>query len=132
MLTITAFYAGVLALWFLVLSLRVVQLRSAGVSYGDGGDPVLHRRIRAHGNFAEYVPLLLLLLALLEVDDSSPEWALHLIGLTLVAARLLHGVSLSFRDGWAFGRRWGAALTFLLLLLTGLLCAWRGLVAVLN
>lgn len=129
MLTITPLYAGLLALLFLALSGRVVQQRGHGVSLGDGGDPELLRRIRGHGNFAEYVPLLLLLLAMLEFGGGHPPWLLHVLGATLVVARLLHGVALSFAQGWKFGRFYGTLLTFVLLLVLGALNLWRGIVA---
>ncbi|UCD69841.1 MAG: hypothetical protein JSW48_07315 [Betaproteobacteria bacterium] len=38
-LTVTALYAGSLALWFLMLSYRVVGRRRAGIFLGDGADP---------------------------------------------------------------------------------------------
>lgn len=125
-LTITALYAGLLALWFLALSWRVVQGRGHGASLGDGGDPLLLRRIRGHGNFAEYVPLILLMMALLELGG-LPAWALHAIGATLLLARLLHGYALSFSQQFKFGRFHGTLLTFILLLVVGLLCLWQGL-----
>ncbi|MDM4770288.1 MAPEG family protein [Solimonas sp. SE-A11] len=131
MLTITPLYAGALAILFLALSFRVVQQRGHGVSLGDGGDQQLLRRIRGHGNFAEYVPLILLMLAMLETGGVTPPWLLHLLGATLLVARLLHGIALSYTQKWKFGRFWGTALTFLLLLVTGLLCLWRGIVVLL-
>ena len=131
MLTITPLYAGALAILFLALSFRVVQLRMRGVSLGDGGDQELLRRIRGHGNFPEYVPLILLMLAMLETGGVTPPWLLHLLGATLLVARLLHGIALSYTSQWKFGRFWGTALTFLLLLVTGLLCLWRGIVILL-
>jgi uncharacterized membrane protein YecN with MAPEG domain len=124
-LPVTLLYAGLLSLVFLVLSARVVLMRGeGGVSLGDGGHPVLLRRIRAHANFAEYVPLLLLMLGFLEVSGLPKAW-LHGLGATLLLARLLHGYALSFTASSKFGRMIGAALTFLLLLVAGLLCVWR-------
>lgn len=127
MLTITPLYAGALAIWFLALSYRVVQQRGHGVSLGDGGDQELLRRIRGHGNFAEYVPFILLMLAMLEFGGGYPAWLIHVLGATLLVARLLHGTSLSFTQQWKFGRYWGTLLTFVLLLATGVLCLWRGI-----
>lgn len=66
-LPITTGYAALLALLLLALSMRVVDgRRRFGVNLGDGGNAAMQRRIRAHANFIEYVPLLLILLALLE------------------------------------------------------------------
>lgn len=121
---VTPMYAGLLALLYLVLSYRVTQGRGHGVSLGDGGDPVLLRRIRGHGNFAEYVPLILLMIGLLELGH-FPAYVLHVLGLTLLIARILHGYALSFTESFKFGRYWGTALTFLLLLVCGVLCLYE-------
>lgn len=128
-LTITPLYAGALAIWFLALSYRVVQRRGHGISLGDGGDTLLLRRIRGHANFAEYVPLILLMMAMLEFGGATPAWLLHLLGATLLVARLLHGYALSFSEHFKFGRFWGTLLTFVLLLVCGALCLWRGVIA---
>ena len=95
-LPITLLYAALLGAWFLVLTVRVIlSRRSAGVSLGSGEDRALERRIRAHGNFAEYVPIALLFMALFEIN-AAPVWLLHVLGGLLVAGRLLHGYALSF------------------------------------
>jgi uncharacterized membrane protein YecN with MAPEG domain len=122
---VTPIYAGLLALLFFVLSLRVVKLRGHGASLGDGGNPILLRRIRAHGNFAEYVPFILLMMGMLELSHFS-VYLLHALGITLVIARLLHGYALSFSERFKFGRFWGTALTFTLLFVCGVLCLYQG------
>jgi uncharacterized membrane protein YecN with MAPEG domain len=127
-MVVTPLYAGLLVLWFVVLSMRVVRARGRGVWLGDGGDAALLRVIRGHANFAEYVPLALLLLAILELSRFS-IYVLHALGITLVVARLLHGYALSFTQHFKFGRFWGAALTFVVLLIEAVLClyqAYRG------
>lgn len=124
-MNITLLYAGLLALWFLALSYRVVQKRGHGISLGDGGDAEMLRRIRGHGNFAEYVPFVLLMIGLLESSGSSP-WLIHALGATLLLARLLHGVALSFTEKWSFGRFHGTLLTFILLAVCGVLCLLQG------
>ena len=64
---ITAFYAALLAMLFMVLSFRTIeQRRNARVEIGTGEDAELLRRYRVHVNFAEYVPFALLLLGLAE------------------------------------------------------------------
>jgi len=126
---VTAIYAGLLALLYLVLSYRVVQLRGpGGPSLGDGGDPAMVRRIRAHGNFAEYVPFILLMIGILELGRAN-FYLLHGLGLTLLVARLLHGYALSFTESFKFGRFWGTALTFALLFVCGGLCIYRAVLA---
>ncbi len=120
-LTVTALYAGSLALWFLVLSYRVVGRRRAGISLGDGGDPGMLRVVRGHANFAEYVPLALIMLAILELGGTPPI-VLHVLGLALLAGRLLHGYALSFTQQFGFGRFWGTLLTYGVLVIEALLC----------
>ncbi len=71
-----------------------------------------------HGNFAEYVPFALVLLALAEL--SGAHWAgVHALGLSLLAGRLLHAYGISVKAGVSFGRFWGTALTFAVLLFGG-------------
>ena len=80
---ITALYAGLLAVLLFVLSIRVIGLRGnpafSFIARGKGDDELLQRAIRAHGNFTEYVPMMLILLAFLELSDAS-ELKLHLLG----------------------------------------------------
>ena len=126
---VTAIYAGLLAVLYFVLSYRVVQLRGpGGPSLGDGGDPAMIRRIRAHGNFAEYVPFILLMIGILELGHANVT-LLHALGVTLLVARLLHGYALSFTESFKFGRFWGTALTFALLLVCGGLNIYQALTA---
>jgi hypothetical protein len=122
---VTPFYAGLLALWFFVLSARVMQRRQGGIWLGDGGDPRMLRVIRGHANFAEYVPLILLLMALLELGRTS-IYVLHALGIALLVARLLHGYALGFTDFFKFGRFVGAGLTMIVLLVAAALCVLQG------
>jgi len=93
-LALTPVYAGILALAYAVLSGVVIRGRQHHrVSLGHGGNTVLERRIRAHGNFAEYVPFALLLLSLVESRGGAP-WLVHALGLCLTAGRILHGYAL--------------------------------------
>ncbi len=70
-MTITPIYAGLLTLLFVALSVRVIGgRRMAGVGLGDGGNRLLLRKTRAHGNFAEYVPFALILMALAELQPA--------------------------------------------------------------
>ena len=125
---VTPLYAGLLALFYFALSVRVIQRRRSGnISMGDGGDPEMQRRVRGHGNFAEYAPFGLLLIALLEIGGTTPFWLLHLLGLALVVGRVLHGVALSYTEKWFPGRFFGMILTFLVLVIGGVLCLWRGI-----
>ena len=51
----------------------------------------LIRPIRAHGNAAEWIPLGIVLLAILELSHVS-SLSLHVLGGTLLGARVLHAV----------------------------------------
>ena len=123
---VTPLYAGLLALWFLVLSWRVIQRRGKGTYLGDGGDQALLRVIRGQANFAEYVPLALLMMGFLEASRFS-IYLLHALGIVLVVARLLHGYALSFTAHFSFGRLWGATLTFVVLAIEAVLCIYQGI-----
>ena len=126
---VTPLYAGLLVLLFLVLSVRVIRRRgSGGIPLGDGGNPGMLRVIRGHANFAEYVPLALVMMVILEQSRFS-IYALHALGIALVVARLVHGYALSFTDKFVFGRVAGASLTFLVLLIEAVLCLYQGILA---
>ena len=122
---VTPLYAGILALWFVVLSIRVMNLRRRGISFGDNGDVNVTRVVRAQANFAEYVPLALLMMGFLEASRYS-IYLLHGLGIALVVARLFHGTALSFGRP-RFGRVVGSALTVAVLLIEAVLCVYQGL-----
>ncbi len=91
---VTITTAGLCGLILLVLSFRVVQVRQSGkVSLGDGGDALLLRRIRAHGNFAEYVPIILILMGLIESQNGTGP-AIGVIGIGLVLIRIAHAIGM--------------------------------------
>jgi uncharacterized membrane protein YecN with MAPEG domain len=98
---VTSGYAAVLALIFLALSAWVTAGRASfNIYYGDGGNEKLIRRIRAHANFAEFVPLILILVALLEARATS-RLTIHALLLPLVIARVLHPFGMLARlDSW--------------------------------
>jgi uncharacterized membrane protein YecN with MAPEG domain len=119
-LTITSFYAGLLALMLVVLSIRVIKLRiSTRTSLGDGGDEALNRRMRIHGNFIEFVPMGLILLALSEIQG-APSWALHVLGLLLLGGRVCHAIGMEGGGKRLSFRRIGMIATFSMLILAGL------------
>ncbi|HTO69394.1 MAG TPA: MAPEG family protein [Myxococcota bacterium] len=122
---ITALWAGLLGLLMLFLATRVVQLRaSQNIIFGDGGNAVMLQRIRVHGNFTEYVPMILLLMLLLELNGAS-ALLLHVLGGGLFVARLLHAFGLSQSTGTTFGRFVGAVATFVLLLSASVLAIYE-------
>jgi uncharacterized membrane protein YecN with MAPEG domain len=119
---ITAFYASLLAVLFLYLSARVIGWRrEQRVELGHGESGELLRRMRVHANFAEYVPFTLLLMGLAE-SMVPPRLILHLIGITLVAGRLLHAYGLSQTPQILRYRVWGMMATFAALGVAALTC----------
>jgi uncharacterized membrane protein YecN with MAPEG domain len=119
---ITAFYAGALILVFVALSVRVIGARRAAkVAVGDKGDQGLLRRMRAHGNFAEYVPLAVVLMGLLE-SLAAPALQLHAMGLALLVGRGLHAFGISRLDEPLWMRVTGMAITFAVLLTGAVTC----------
>jgi hypothetical protein len=93
-LPVTSLVAAVFALMMVVLSLAVtwrrVQVRS---THGDAGDSVLGKRIRAHGNFTEYAPMALILLALLEAQ-AAPALLVQGLAVVFVLSRVVHVVGM--------------------------------------
>lgn len=90
MLLITSIIASVLSVIFIKLSLAVIGLRRKNkVGLGSGGHEDLERAIRAQGNFAEYVPFGLILIACLELNG-APWWLIAIPGITLIIGRLIH------------------------------------------
>jgi uncharacterized membrane protein YecN with MAPEG domain len=113
---IVPIYAALLALLFVVLSVRTLRLRGRlRVALGDGGRPELQRAMRVHANFAEYAPLGLLLIAMLELQG-APGWQLHALGVLLLFGRAVHAVGVSrAREKLAF-RVTGMAATLAVLI----------------
>ena len=90
MLLITAIIASALTIIFIRLSFAVIHLRRKNqVGLGSGGHEDLERAIRAQGNFSEYVPLGLILIACLELNG-APWWLVAAPGLSLIIGRLIH------------------------------------------
>lgn len=120
LVAIVAFYAGICGLIAVGLSIIVVRRRVANkVSFGTSGNPALEQAIRAHGNFTEYVPLILLLLLLLAVGGTS-AYLLHGLGIALVLARLAHAQGLLSSPGKSRGRTLGVSLTWIALVVASI------------
>jgi uncharacterized membrane protein YecN with MAPEG domain len=123
---ITLLYAGISALILLGLSARVVGLRRKHqVGIGTGAVTALESAVRAQANFTEYVPLALLLIALLELNGLD-AWMIHGLGAVLVIGRVLHAQGLNRSAGTSAGRFIGTLLTWLVLLAAGLTAAFVG------
>jgi uncharacterized membrane protein YecN with MAPEG domain len=110
MLPVTGFYAGLLAFYFVWLATRVIKARRLHRVALGTPHRLVERAARAHGNFAEYVPFALLLMALCEING-LPDWALHALGVALVAGRVLHARGISQEPEQFRGRVLGMSLT---------------------
>jgi uncharacterized membrane protein YecN with MAPEG domain len=112
--SVTGFYLGLLALIYAALALEVARLRRGNrVLFGDGENVRLRSAIRAHANFIEYVPIIALLVAMLEMSGSSII-RVHLLMGALLLARLLHPLGMYSKPGtWQFsaGRVGGIMIT---------------------
>ncbi len=118
---ITSLYAGIATILIVLLSLNVSRHRMmAKVSLGDGNDQLLRVAIRMQGNAIEYLPLALLLMALIEIQSGIAGMWLHLLGILLLLGRVLHIYGLSKTAGTSAPRRNGIVITWLVLLVLAL------------
>lgn len=89
-LQVTALYAALLGLVGMALQAMVGQTRGrTNISLGDAGRRELIEPIRRHMNWVENVPFILLLLAIIELNGGGRTW-LHVMGSTLLVARIIH------------------------------------------
>jgi uncharacterized protein len=108
----TPIYAALLGLIFLALSVRTVLLRrQLKVAIGDGDQPILARAVRAHANFAEYVPLSLVLIYFLEIQTQT-NLLIHVLCSALVIGRMTHAIGVSQEKETFRYRVIGITLTF--------------------
>lgn len=99
--------AAIINMW---ITIRVGQLRRRGqVLYGDGGDEMLMRRMRAHANFAENTPLVLILIGAIELTGKGGQW-LAIVGAAYMLGRVCHAIGM---DGKVPLRAAGATITML-------------------
>ncbi len=108
---ITPIYAAVIALIFVGLSVRTLLLRRRmGIAIGTGDDPQLTRAMRVHSNFAEYVPIALILIYFVETRTNTTVWV-HVLCVLLILGRISHAYGVSqLNENYRF-RIFGMALT---------------------
>ena len=115
---------------YTVLAVQVGRLRQRDrATFGDNGSLELRSAIRAHANFIEYVPIITLMVAMLEMSGLAAAWV-HLLMDALLLSRLLHPLgmyaapnTLQFR----IGRVGGITITLVLLLACALTILSRAL-----
>jgi uncharacterized membrane protein YecN with MAPEG domain len=126
--SITAAYVAILALVYTALGFQVVRLRRRGrVSFGHGDSAALRSAIRSHAHFAEYVPLIALMAAMLEGSGLAGT-KVHVLMATLLVARLLHPFGMYAKpQTWQFriGRIGGMTLTILVMVACAVLVLSR-------
>lgn len=114
---------GLLALWLMV---RVGRVRMrAKVDHGDGGNPLLARRMRAQLNFVESAPFVLALIVLIDLAGRGGMW-LHAVSVAYVVGRVLHGIGMDAEQG-GWPRQIGTMITLLTLLGLSVVAALVGL-----
>jgi hypothetical protein len=122
-------YAALLALLYVYLSVRTIGVRRrVQVALGAGENPEMLRAMRVHANFAEYVPLALILIFLVEAQGTA-AWLVHALGAVLLLGRCLHAYGVSqVKETFVF-RVSGMAMTFTALGTAAGLILFRALVA---
>jgi uncharacterized membrane protein YecN with MAPEG domain len=97
---ITSFFAGLLGLFFIFLSVYVIKMRNKyKVALGDNPQEDLQKYIRGHANFTEYTPFFLIIFGLLENNiDTQYTYLLLILGGIFVSARISHAYGLMFAE----------------------------------
>lgn len=97
-IVVTVIHSAIFALFYLVLSTYVIRVRTQKhIPFGYMDDKDLLTAVRAHANFAEYVPLFLILLLLLELNKANP-FLMHVLGIGMLIGRSLHVYSVLYYE----------------------------------
>jgi uncharacterized protein len=96
-LPVVSILAAVFILMLAALSLQVSMRRIhlGGIFFGDADDDTLRRRIRAHGNFIEYVPTALIVLGLVELAGAS-KLQVAVLAIAFFISRVLHAYGMLY------------------------------------
>jgi uncharacterized protein len=96
---ITGFYAALLGLVLLRITLKVIGARRRHqIAYGYGKQNEIAGVVSAHANFVAYAPLFLFLLLCLELGSPSSPVLLHLLAIAFLLGRILHSKGLSVSE----------------------------------
>ena len=107
---ITALYAGIFAIFALALSFKAGSFRGkTGISvlHGEPQNMELAERVRTHQNFLEYVPIVVILMGVTELNGGSGTF-LHAVGALLIISRIAHAIGLKHDNMAHPGRLVGA------------------------
>ena len=116
MLFVSPIYGSLLVALIVFLAYRVTTFRrEEGISLGDDtGSKAMKSAVRAHANAVENIPVGILLLLMLELNNLTP-WMLHVLGMTLLLSRIGHAYGLTGKNGPSKGRFYGTLFTWLCL-----------------
>lgn len=130
---VTPFFAAIFALFYVALSFAVIRQRiSKQVALGDGGSEngaekgvnrELKVAIRVHGNFAEYVPMALLLMWFIEMVQYDSRFAFAM-GAILLLGRILHFIGMHYPRKYMILRQLGMIATFGVLVVGSIRLLW--------
>ena len=127
---ITFLYTGIFGLIYFALTVYVVRHRMLEKKmFGHDTDvhSKLHRAVRIHANFNEYVPFILLMMALDEMSGRSIPMV-HTFGIALVIGRLAHFIGLRSTHSKSLPRALGAGLTFIVMITLSVLLILKGMI----
>lgn len=117
---VSSFYIGINLLLTLLLAVLVVRARvQTKTDMGDGGNELMKKAIRAHGNNIEYVPMALLGIVTIDLMGVAPLWV-HVLGVALTTGRTVHAMGIYESLGATGGRFIGTILTWAVMLIAGL------------
>lgn len=121
---VTAEYAAILGIFLMLVGINVTVHRTRlKVPLGDGGNEIMARMVRIHGNASEYIPIALILMFFAEADGAGRP-LVHVAGVVLVVARLLHAYGLWQSNLPNFGRGVGQSLTWLVIVGLAVVNLW--------
>lgn len=120
MLAITPIYAALIAFLYVWLSVNVILCRRREkISVGDHSNAAMIKAMRTHSNCAEYAPIALLLIALVELQGAG-GWLVNLLGLMLLAGRVAHAYGFGRVPQIVILRQIGMLLTFAAILIAAI------------
>ena len=92
----------ILVLAALSLSVSMRRIHLGGIFFGDANDDILRRKIRAHGNFIEYVPTALIVIGLVEIAGAS-KFQVAALALAFFISRVLHAYGMLYTKTASIG-----------------------------
>ena len=116
---ITSLTAATAGLILVVLSLRVIFNRWSELKAIGSSSKKLERKIRAHANFCEYTPIVMILLALCEHQQINTN-LLSVVSVGFITGRLLHAYGISQLKEILIFRQVGMVTTFLSIIILSL------------